>query len=85
MRRSSSSRNISTPSPSPSRPVSTSQISAPPQQESPSDTEVRKFRELVEDRAAAQRELNRYEAAGVISSLKDTGMVNMIHFWSVSC
>jgi hypothetical protein len=41
-------------------------------------------RELAEDTVAVERELSKYEAAGALASFKNTGMVNIVEFWSVS-
>lgn len=45
---------------------------------------ARKLRELAEDTAALERELNKYEAAGALALFKNTGMVNIVEFWLVS-
>lgn len=48
------------------------------------DIAVRKMRELSEDKAQVEWELSRYEAAGIVTSFENSGMVNIDEFWSVS-
>jgi len=45
---------------------------------------ARKVRELAQDMAAVECELSKYEAAGALASYRNTGMVNVVEFWSVN-
>ncbi|KAF8197148.1 hypothetical protein BJ912DRAFT_923235 [Pholiota molesta] len=85
IRRSSSLINVQTPTQSsPSTSSSRSQTPLPiqPHQETAEEIATRKMRELAEDKAHVERELSRYEAAGIITSFENSGMINIDEFWS---
>jgi len=73
-------------SPSSSSPCRTSLPVVQPTTRHETATEIaaRKVRELAEDTAVVERELSKYEAAGALKSFENTGMVNIVEFWSVS-
>ncbi|KAF8959750.1 ribonuclease H-like domain-containing protein, partial [Flammula alnicola] len=71
----SSTRHTSSSPPAPQTPL---------RQETAVELAARKSQELAEDKGVVERELARYEAAGVVPSFQNSGMVNIVEFWSVS-